>query len=386
MMRMCNCKECCGVWYKGCLQKTSEDWHLSSSDNSSGEEFIPDSVSESETLSHLSDAKYNRASTLPLTRDVKKFHTHLNQQAESALRHLTDKASTASYAMLARVTLCQVILFNRRRAGEVSKMTLKNYQDRDISKLNDDVSAGLSEVERRLCKTFSRVELKGKRGRKAAIILTPDMVTALSLLVSKRKECEVDDSNTYLFAVPRCQSHYRGQDCIGAFADLCGAENPQNLQSANLPKHIATISQVLNLKENEMDQLADFLGHDIRVHREYYRLPHSTVQVAKISKLLMAMERGNMTNLQGKSLDQIGGVYHSKQAELEVSENECSTANADDIADLAELPTGSQPALVDESVSQGAGSTIPQKKKTVMKRPWSQAEINAVVKHLKDKS
>ena len=37
-----------------------------------------------------------------------------------------------------------------------------------------------------------------------------------------------------------------------------------------------------------MDQLANFLGHDIRIHREFYRLPEKTLQLAKVSKVLMA--------------------------------------------------------------------------------------------------
>lgn len=77
------------------------------------------------------------------------------------------------------------------------------------------------------------------------------------------------------------------------------------LRSTQLRKHIATLSQVLNLKNHEMDQVANFLGHDIRVHREFYRLPEATTQLAKISKLLIAMEKGSLTNLQGKTLDEI---------------------------------------------------------------------------------
>ncbi|KAF4072633.1 hypothetical protein AMELA_G00265280 [Ameiurus melas] len=65
------------------------------------------------------------------------------------------------------------------------------------------------------------------------------------------------------------------------------------------------MSQVLNLKNHELDQVADFLGHDIRVHREYYRLPEAPTQLAKISKLLLAMEKGSLTNLQGKTLEEI---------------------------------------------------------------------------------
>ncbi|KAL7870495.1 hypothetical protein SRHO_G00079920 [Serrasalmus rhombeus] len=74
-------------------------------------------------LTNLSEAKYNKASPLPLTRDTQKLHEFLHQETESALRVLKEKTSAKDYAALASLTLCQVILFNRRRAGEVSKMT-----------------------------------------------------------------------------------------------------------------------------------------------------------------------------------------------------------------------------------------------------------------------
>ena len=59
--------------------------------------------------------------------------------------------------------------------------------------------------------------------------------------------------------------------------------------------------QIWNLHENELDILAQFLGHDIHVHRDFYRLPSATIQVAKVSKWLLAMEKG----LPGLSLNDI---------------------------------------------------------------------------------
>ena len=32
------------------------------------------------------------------------------------------------------------------------------------------------------------------------------------------------------------------------------------------------------------------MGHDLRIHREFYRLPSAAIQVAKISKILFAMD------------------------------------------------------------------------------------------------
>ena len=75
-----------------------------------------------------------------------------------------------------------------------------------------------------------------------------------------------------------------------------------------------TLSTVLNMTDTEMDQLANFLGHDIRIHREFYRLPEKTLQLAKISKVLMALEQGRLSEFQGKNLDEISidpnGLYN----------------------------------------------------------------------------
>ena len=54
------------------------------------------------------------------------------------------------------------------------------------------------------------------------------------------------------------------------YASQCSAECPEHLRTTKLRKHITTMSELLNLNENEIDILADYLGHDIRVHREFY--------------------------------------------------------------------------------------------------------------------
>ena len=65
------------------------------------------------------------------------------------------------------------------------------------------------------------------------------------------------------------------------------------------------MSQLYNLKENEMDILAQFMGHDIRIHRNFYRLPEDTLQMATVSKILLAQENGKVFDFKGKSLEDI---------------------------------------------------------------------------------
>ncbi|XP_034535193.1 uncharacterized protein LOC117809795 isoform X2 [Notolabrus celidotus] len=258
-----------------------------------------------QALRNLDEAKWNAPQLLPFAEDVKKMHQYLERQRQDFKKKLDHKPTKKDWAELARITLCEIILFNRRREGEVSKMPLNAFTLRDTSSTHPDIELSLSELERKLCKHLQRIEIRGKRGRKVPILLTPDVLASMELLVKTRRTCEVPDENQFMFGRPKALSYFRGSDVIRQVARSCGANHPEALSSTKLRKHLATMSKILNLKDNEMDDLAEFLGHDIRVHRQYYRLPEGTLQLAKISKVLMALERGQLSQFQGKNLDQI---------------------------------------------------------------------------------
>jgi hypothetical protein len=115
----------------------------------------------------------------------------------------------------------------------------------------------------------------------------------------------ISTANEFVFARRNSLGPLRSSDCLRKFGRECGARDPGAITTTLLRKHIATMSQMLALRSNELDLLASFLGHNIQVHREFYRLPEQTLQVAKVSKLLIAMERGETSSLLGKTLDDI---------------------------------------------------------------------------------
>lgn len=47
------------------------------------------------------------------------------------------------------------------------------------------------------------------------------------------------------------------------------------------------------------------MGLDIRVHRNFYRLPEDTLQMATVSKFLLAQENGKVFDFKGESLEDI---------------------------------------------------------------------------------
>lgn len=63
--------------------------------------------------------------------------------------------------------------------------------------------------------------------------------------------------------------------------------------------------QVFNLSESELGELARHMGHELSVHRRFYRLQDDVIELAKVSRLLLSVEEGKAAQFAGKSLDDI---------------------------------------------------------------------------------
>ncbi|XP_060936018.1 uncharacterized protein LOC133012072 [Limanda limanda] len=350
----------------------------------------------SASLRTLQESKWNAPLLLPFTKDVQTLHSYLDVQQQDIHSKLSTETSPQTWSQLAKITMTQVILFNRRRAGEVSKMPLSAYLSEDSSDPHEDVNEALSDLEKKLCQHFRRIEIRGKRGRKVPVLLTPAMQQALDLLVSKRQECGVPQENIYLFARPSAFTCYRGSDCLRHFAKVCGAKSPESLTSTKLRKQTGTLSQVLNLSNTELDQLADFLGHDIRVHRQFYRLPEGTLQLAKISKVLMALDQGRLAEFKGKTLDEIN-IDPEENVQMDSDTEVACESDSQESRVTSSQREEKDPAMPDVGHSNAApeqGPLTPQQashcqspkrgrgRQPLKRKKWETEEIRAVEKHL----
>lgn len=51
-----------------------------------------------------------------------------------------------------------------------------------------------------------------------------------------------------------------------------GAIDPESLRGTFIRKHMASIAITMELGDNDISELADFMGHAEDVHRKYYRI------------------------------------------------------------------------------------------------------------------
>lgn len=281
-------------------------------------------------LATLHNDKFNKPLLVPLAEDVVLLNSYLCTSAASLKESLKNKVDETKYSELAEVCLAQIILFNRKRSGEAARITINQYNEGLTNKpLNKEIEKSLSKFENELCKSHTRIEIKGKRGSKVPILLTSTLKDIVTILLKARKALKIDSE--FIFIKPRNSKPIRGSDCLRKFSVNCGAKCPKLLTSTKLRKHLATMCQVLELSESNQDILAKFMGHDIRVHREFYRLPDSTLELAKVAKVLHLINTGEIAKYKNKDFDEI---EFDNAAEVDIQEDDEYKSDDDDDDDV----------------------------------------------------
>jgi len=114
-------------------------------------------------LDTLQQRRRNKVNLLAVTSDVQKLISYLRQTANKRMSELQKavddgckEAIPFLHRQLAEVTLADIIIFNRRRQGEVAKLTIDDYNNKRKVNLESNVQFGLSQIEQKLCSLFSR--------------------------------------------------------------------------------------------------------------------------------------------------------------------------------------------------------------------------------------
>ena len=79
-------------------------------------------------------------------------------------------------------------------------MTLEDFTQMSTGMDGSEAEMGLSQMEKGLLTSLSRVELHGKNTRGVPVLLTQGTKEALQLLVAKRSEGNVAKGNAFVFA------------------------------------------------------------------------------------------------------------------------------------------------------------------------------------------
>ncbi|KAF2886898.1 hypothetical protein ILUMI_19275, partial [Ignelater luminosus] len=246
----------------------------------------------------LQEKRWNKPLLLPLVNDVKTFRDAVTKMAGDAIDQL-DKGNhnKKTFKLLNQCILSLLVIFNRRRIGDVQYLKIQDYKTDKKSDYTDFESV-LTDAEKALTNNYKRV-LNGGKGSRAVVILIPqEFEVMINVLLKYRDDYILDKDNNYVFAMPDSKIKWgKGDVALRSLTKIIQLQNPEAISSNRLRKQIATVTQILNLKAEEAKQFANFMGHT---------LPVDIYQTAKVSKLLLMMEKGTVpVEYKGKSLAEI---------------------------------------------------------------------------------
>ncbi|CAH1107036.1 unnamed protein product [Psylliodes chrysocephalus] len=257
-----------------------------------------------QAAANLNENKFNKNELLPLTNDLKLLSLYLDKSAAEAFNGLQLNKDIHNYNTLKDVIYCQIILLNRRRPAEVAQLKVNTFNaiHGSNNEGNTEFQNCLTEAEKILLNSYTRIVIRGKRGRGVPVLLSPLMLKHFNYMLSVR-ETFVQE-NPYVFHTSG-KGFIDGTKILYKYALKCGVQKPKSISATKLRKHLATITQLLQFSEKDLEQLSQFMGHTLKTHCDVYRLPDNMFQTAKVSKLLLLMKEGGIEQYKGKNLDEI---------------------------------------------------------------------------------
>lgn len=298
----------------------------------------------------------NKKENIPTTADVIKLAKFLDSERDAYFSQLNQKFSYQNWLKLSQLTLVSILIYNRRRAGEMQNITVTNFNTREI--IADQCDMLLGEIpEKAKQKIKSRMLIRGKLDRTVPVLLKHSFENCIEILIRYRTEAGISNVNDFMFSLPTESERIKTVNVwtiMRSFAVACGAQNPSSLRGTKLRKHMASFVAPKNLSDNDITNLADFMGHDDKVHRKIYRNNPLTSQVSQMASLLDAAQ----------------GNDSSDDSESDDSEDERENEAADEAEDEAENEAENESENESEDESEGGtakmNTTLKATKKTVI--------------------
>ena len=233
----------------------------------------------------------NTRNFFPFFEDIQKLNDYLNKRMESWKYEKTETA----YVSICVAVLSKIILFNRKRQGEASKIMLADFErslvmNRDES--DPHVIASMDRQSQFLTKKMFYLEFVTKGGGRGAVLLTNLMLEKVKQIVQLRRFV-VKSHNPYLFARPGlCATHLIGHKALTEEAEASGVARPHLFKSTNLRKHMATLAQSCDLADKDRSLLVAYMNHTGLVHSTYYEKRLSDVAKGTVAQILYRINTG----------------------------------------------------------------------------------------------
>lgn len=126
-------------------------------------------------------------------------------------------------------------------------------------------------------KNYAGFNIRGKLGKIVLMLPSPSRLQCIEMLLQHRPNMHIAVLNKFVFGIPSSRpgvpKHLRAYNLLSRFSKKCAVEMTSSLRGTTLRKHIAQLDILLNLNEDKVAPLSNFMGHGKNIAcREFLEL------------------------------------------------------------------------------------------------------------------
>ncbi|XP_030844967.1 uncharacterized protein LOC115925389 [Strongylocentrotus purpuratus] len=247
------------------------------------------------SLSKTREEKLRRPEQQPEEEDLRKVRDYTVKKInELGVRENID---VHEFIELRNCVVSRLTLFNARRGGEPSRLTVKAWEDADRGVWLDRRHLDeLDALEKTLIDSLKIGYQTGKGNHHLVPILFPqDCVVGLKKLADKdvRRACGIAESNKYLFpSISKSAEHVSGWHAVKYICGKVELKNEERITATRNRHRISTEFALMDVPEADRGYIYKHLGHSEDVNQNIYQAPLAIKAVTVVGRRLAALDRG----------------------------------------------------------------------------------------------
>ncbi|KAJ8966518.1 hypothetical protein NQ317_002528 [Molorchus minor] len=195
------------------------------------------------------------------TQDIQRLYHELGCEMKIYMEPLLISFDKTKWMMLTKATLVHIMVFNRRRPGDVEKSQLTEYAT--LQTVPSECLEMIDDKKKRLAMTYGRYITRGKLNSPSPLLVSDIDMSAIKVILKYRRDAKVEDNNPYLFAQP-AGTATRFVSAGLAPKEFClqkGLHNV-NVTATKMRKHLATVTGNLEHEKVNMVILLNAIGEE----------------------------------------------------------------------------------------------------------------------------
>ncbi|KAF5277579.1 hypothetical protein FQR65_LT15956 [Abscondita terminalis] len=301
------CKRAANIWKIECLKKKDLEKKQNAEDFLALLTVYNTGALTRTAIENRVEHQRQKIITLPDKEDIAKLVGFVRRKRREAYKELSNYVDSTAFPYnawksLSTFTLLSLLIFNRRRPGELERIKLRDYASlQGIQNVEN-----LTTEQIRAARTYKRFQIRGKLNRSVPVLVHWEVELSINLIIKYRGNANVPEANPYIFGLPSNDNRHQYMRACVILRDIsskCGAVKPELLRVTVLRKQIATECAILDLSDNVIKDVANFMGHAEKIHNDIYRLPVETRDIAQMSTILEIVQGGNVSDESDENTD-----------------------------------------------------------------------------------